>query len=118
MEKLVIFNEIDNFLVADVLIEKLDLFETPNVLAAVEGALAGKTPTAFIVDLKNVDSIDSSGIGFLIAVRNNLLKKQIPFAVIGVGGMVMQVFKLTKVIQLIQVFPSLEEALRAFKSEI
>jgi anti-anti-sigma factor len=115
MDKLVVFKEIDNFLVAEVLIEKLDLFETPNVLSAVEEALAGKQPTALIVDLKSVDTIDSSGIGFLIAVRNNLMKKQIPFAVIGVGEMVMQVFKLTKVIQLIQVYSSLDEALGAFK---
>lgn len=115
MDKLVIFKEIDNFLVAEVLIEKLDLFETPNVLAEVEAALAGKQPLALIVDLQSVDSIDSSGIGFLIAVRNNLMKKQIPFGVIGVGEMVMQVFKLTKVIQLIQVFSDLDEALGAFK---
>jgi anti-anti-sigma factor len=113
MEKLVRFYEVEDYLVAEVLLEKLDLFETPNVLSAFEGAISGKRPKALVIDLGSVDSIDSSGIGFLIAVRNNLMKKQIPFGIIGVGDMVMQVFRLTKIIQLIQVYSSLEEAMGA-----
>ena len=109
MDKLVRFTEMQDVLIVEVLIEKLDLFETPNVLAKVEKAIAEKPLKTLVVDLNNVDTIDSSGIGFLIAVRNKLLKNGISLAIINVSETVMQIFRLTKVIQLIQVYESLQD---------
>jgi len=109
MDKLVRFTEMQDVLVVEVLIEKLDLFETPNVLAKVEKEISVRPLKTLVVDLNNVDTIDSSGIGFLIAVRNKLLKNGISLAIINVSETVMQIFRLTKVIQLIQVYGSLQE---------
>jgi anti-anti-sigma factor len=109
MDKLVRFTEIEDVLLVEVLIEKLDLFETPNVLAKVERAISEKQRKTLVIDLNNVDNIDSSGIGFLIAVRNKLLKNGLPLAIINVSETVMQIFRLTKVIQLIQVYESLQD---------
>jgi anti-anti-sigma factor len=109
MDKLVNFTEMTDVLIVEVLIERLDLFETPNVLAKVEKAISEKPLKTLVIDLNNVDTIDSSGIGFLIAVRNKLLKNGISLAIINVSETVMQIFRLTKVIQLIQVYGSLQD---------
>ena len=71
------FHESD-ILIIEILLEKLDLFETPNVLSDVESALKINKLAAVVIDLKSVTTIDSSGIGFLIAIRNNLSKQKIP----------------------------------------
>jgi anti-anti-sigma factor len=97
-------------LLIEILLEKLDLFETPYVLSDVENALKRNPSSAVIVDLKSVITIDSSGIGFLIAVRNSLLKQNIPLLVVCASDTVLQIFHLTKVQQLIPVFLSKEEA--------
>ena len=109
MEKLVNFQDMDDVLIVEVLIEKLDLFETPNVLNKVEKAISERPLKTLVVDLHQVDTIDSSGIGFLIAVRNKLLKSDIALAIINVSETVMQIFRLTKVIQLIQVYSDLND---------
>jgi anti-sigma B factor antagonist len=113
MEKLITFSDNGGALIIDVLLEKLDLFETPNVLASVEEAIDSSNARGMIINLKSVSSIDSSGVGFLIAVRNKLSKKGIPFSVANPNDMVMQVFRLTKVNQLIPTYATLDEALKA-----
>ncbi len=115
MDKLISFSEQNGVVVIDVLLEKLDLFETPNVLASVEKAIENSAPKGVIVSLDKVYSIDSSGIGFLIAVRNKLSKKGISFFVANANDTVMQVFRLTKVNQLIPTYAGLDEAIKAVK---
>lgn len=106
------FHESDT-LVIEILLEKLDLFETPNVLSDVESALKMNKLASVVIDLKAVTTIDSSGIGFLIAIRNNLSKQKIPLFVVCSSDTVMQIFRLTKVDQLIPVFRTREEAMKA-----
>lgn len=116
MDNLIQFSEVSGVLLLEVLLEKLDLFETPNVLTSVEHAIETNHSKGVIIDLKNVLFIDSSGIGFLIAVRNKLSKKGVLFFVANANDTVMQVFRLTKVIQLIPAFQTLDEALQAVKA--
>lgn len=111
MNNLIKFFQEEGCLVIEILLEKLDLFETPNVLADVETALQNHASPAVIIDLKNVNTIDSSGIGFLIAIRNNLAKQKVPLMVSCDSETVTQIFRLTKVNQLIQIFKTRQEAL-------
>jgi anti-anti-sigma factor len=100
-------------LVIEILLEKLDLFETPHVLSDVESALKISASSSVIIDLKTVHMIDSSGIGFLIAIRNNLNKQNVSLIVVCGSDTVAQIFRLTKVNQLIPIYKTREEAMAA-----
>ena len=113
MQNLINFFQEEENLIIEILLEKLDLFETPNVLADVESALKNYPSPAVFIDLKKVNTIDSSGIGFLIAIRNSLAKQKVPLIVICASETVLQIFRLTKVNQLIQIFKTRQEALAA-----
>ena len=113
MSELIKYFQESNVLVIEILLEKLDLFETPHVLSDVESALNISASSSVIIDLKNVHTIDSSGIGFLIAIRNNLNKKKISLIVICGSDTVSQIFRLTKVNQLIPMYKTREEAMAA-----
>ncbi|MGL4369485.1 MAG: STAS domain-containing protein [Spirochaetota bacterium] len=110
MSSLINYYQEQGMLIIEILLEKLDLFETPNVLSKVEDALKTSSSSCVIIDLKNVVTIDSSGIGFLIAIRNSLAKQKIPLKVVCASETVLQIFRLTKVSQLIPIFSQKEEA--------
>ena len=110
MRERIKYHQESDILLVEILLEKLDLFETPHVLSDVENAIKSTATAAVVVDLKAVETIDSSGIGFLIAIRNRLLKEKVPLLVVCASPSVMQVFRLTKIQQLIPVFATKDEA--------
>ena len=64
-----------------------------------------------ILDLSEVDYIDSSGIGLLIAQATKLRDKQIRFILAGINQSIEHVFKVTSFAKLFLKSPSLKEAL-------
>ena len=111
MNGLIQFSHESGILIIEILLEKLDLFETPHVLADVEDALKHSPSEAVIIDLKNVHTIDSSGIGFLLAIRNSLSKQKVTLNVVCNSDTVSHIFRLTKVNHLIPMYKTREEAM-------
>ena len=67
------------------------------------GGYIKKEHKDFIIDLRDVDYIDSLGLCTFIAVRNQVCKKGGSVTIKGLNGMVRELFELTRVIRLFQV---------------
>ena len=52
--------------------------------------------TGYTIDFENVDSIDSSGVGVLIAAQNDLEKKGAQLTVINVSDPILKMFKIMR----------------------
>ena len=65
----------------------------------------------FIINLEQVDYIDSSGIGALIYICSTMKKMNLKFAISNVHGSVKKVIELTKLMGYFPIANSVEEAL-------
>lgn len=66
----------------------------------------------FIVNLENVDYIDSSGIGALIYVCSTIKKMNLKFVIANIHGSVKKVIELTKLMGYFPIANSIEEAIK------
>ena len=65
-----------------------------------------------IINLQEVEYIDSSGIGALIYICSTLKKKNLPLYITNIHGSVKKVIELTKLMGFFPITNSLEEALQ------
>ena len=68
--------------------------------------------TNLIIDLKEVEFIDSSGLGALVAILKSVSLNG-TLAITGLHKKTEQIFKLTRMDTVFQIFPSVTEALEA-----
>ena len=73
----------------------VEIQDVGRVRAAIEEAL-DRSPKGFIIDLSNVDYIDSAGISALVFAYRQLTKDGGKLAVIAVGGNVKKVLRITR----------------------
>lgn len=88
---------------------EIDLCCMPELRAALE-AEAATHSTMLIVDLSEVTFIDSSGLSVLIGCWRKMREQGKKLAVVGAQGEVLEVFRLTRLDDLIALYPSKEEA--------
>jgi anti-sigma B factor antagonist len=67
-----------------------------------------------ILDFSNVPYLDSSGLGSLISASTSFVKSGRRFAITGANSRVRRVFEITKLENVLLVFPTLSDALEAF----
>jgi anti-sigma B factor antagonist len=67
-----------------------------------------------ILDFSGVPYLDSSGLGSLVSACTSCVKSGRRFALTGVNARVRRVFEITKVEQVLLMFPTLSDALEAF----
>lgn len=67
-----------------------------------------------ILDLAGVPYLDSSGLGSLVSACTSCIKSGRRIALTGVNPRVRRVFEITKVEQVLLMFPTLADALEAF----
>ena len=91
-------------------IPEFNLFSMNKIKQQLQEAIAER-PEKIIIDLCNVDYIDSSGIGTLIAIRRNVTAYKGSFYITGLNFAVSQVFAHTKLDQLFKILPSVEDAI-------
>ena len=73
--------------------------------------------TKILVDFSNVDYIDSTGIGFLIGIYTSVMKSpQGRFALCNTHRRVREVLELTRLAQVINIYPSEAAALEALNA--
>ncbi|MEE4187334.1 MAG: STAS domain-containing protein [Roseobacter sp.] len=72
-------------------------------------------PDLVVLDLSNVDFIDSSGLGAIVAAMKNMGSDR-RLALAGLTPTVAKVFKLTRMDSVFSVFPTLEGALSELRS--
>jgi anti-sigma B factor antagonist len=67
-----------------------------------------------ILDFSGVPYLDSSGLGSLVSACTSCVKAGRRIALTGVNARVRRVFEITKVEQVLLMFPTLSDALEAF----
>lgn len=67
--------------------------------------LASEVPEVLEIDLREVDFIDSSGIGALLAVANALPEAARPLRLVNVGPAVLSVLELVRVHRVFEIAP-------------
>jgi anti-sigma B factor antagonist len=70
-----------------------------------------KSVKSFIINLEQVDFIDSSGIGALIYICSTIKKMNLKLAISNIHGSVKKVIELTKLMGYFPIANSVEEAL-------
>ncbi len=71
---------------------------------------------ALIIDMTCVESIDSSGLGALLLANRQLQDHDIPIIIIGVQDFVKSLMKITRIDDLFEFYPTLDEALATIES--
>ena len=67
----------------------------------------------FIINMDEVEYIDSSGIGALIYITSTVKKMNLHLSITNVHGSVKKVIELTKLSSFFPILPSLEEAVKS-----
>jgi anti-anti-sigma factor len=75
----------------------VDLATVDELADAIAGAVADDTATSVLVDLAEVQLLDSAGISVLLKGRRQAQERGRPFRVIGARGMVAEVLRITGV---------------------
>jgi anti-sigma B factor antagonist len=70
----------------------------------------------FIINLEDVEYIDSSGIGALIYITSTIKKMNLKLIVTNVHGSVKKVIELTKLSGFFPILPTMEEAVKSMES--
>ena len=89
---------------------EMDLYNSYKLKELVTKMLE-KNVKSFIINLEQVDYIDSSGIGALIYICSTLKKMNLKLAISNVHGSVKKVIELAKLTGYFPIANSLEEAL-------
>lgn len=93
---------------------EMDLYNSYKLKELVMKMLE-KNVKNFIINLEQVDYIDSSGIGALIYICSTMKKVNLKFAISNVHGSVKKVIELTKLMGYFPIANSVEEALLMIK---
>ena len=67
----------------------------------------------FIINMEEVEYIDSSGIGALIYITSTVKKMNLNLSITNVHGSVKKVIELTKLSNFFPILPNLEEAVKS-----
>ncbi|MCW1958411.1 MAG: STAS domain-containing protein [Mycobacterium sp.] len=92
----------------------LDMLTSPQLEAAISSVI-GKKPAAIIVDLSDVDFLASSGMGVLVAARDQADDK-LGFAVVANGPATSRPLKLVGLAEVIGLHSTLEQARSAVEA--
>jgi len=87
--------------------------ETFAVHDRVKQLLSGKT-TRMVIDLSDVGAINSTGLGMLMGCYTSVKNAGADIKLAGIGEKVKNIFVITKLITIFDVFESVQEAVAAF----
>jgi anti-sigma B factor antagonist len=89
---------------------EMDLYNSYRLKELVMKMLEKKVGR-FVVNLEQVDYIDSSGIGALIYICSTIKKANLHLYITNIHGSVKKVIELTKLMSYFPISPTIEEAL-------
>ncbi|HOX48852.1 MAG TPA: STAS domain-containing protein [Spirochaetia bacterium] len=94
---------------------EMDLYNSYRLKELVMRMLEKKVER-FIINLENVDYIDSSGIGALIYICSTIKKMNLKLVITNIHGSVKKVIELTKLMGYFPITQSIEEALERMEA--
>ena len=93
---------------------ELDLNSVPDVRRSIR-ALIDEGLVNFIINLSELDFIDSSGLGVLVGGLARIREKQGEIKLACSNRRILRVFEMTRLTQLFDIYPSEEEAAKSFR---
>jgi anti-sigma B factor antagonist len=109
-EELYLLEENDGYVTLKIVRNRLDLFETPDILKNVEKFLKNNGYPNCLINLEQVQVLDSTGIGLFIAVNNMLKKNGSRMAITGITERVVEIFRITRMDSYFKCFKTVAEA--------
>ncbi len=92
---------------------ELDLSTVPELRRAIRG-LIEETQVNFVINLTNLDFIDSSGLGVLVGGLARVREKQGEIKLVCANRRILRVFEMTRLTQLFEIYDAEEAAARDF----
>ena len=93
---------------------ELDLNSVPDVRRSIR-ALIDEGLVNFIINLTDLDFIDSSGLGVLVGGLARVREKQGEIKITCANKRILRIFEMTRLTQLFELYPTEEEAARSFR---
>lgn len=98
--------------------------ENPTIESTVSAELKAKMLIlaqpdidALIIDMSSAEAIDSSGLGALLLANRQLKDHEIPVILVGVRDFVRSLMNMTKIDEVFEFFPTVEEAINALEED-
>jgi anti-sigma B factor antagonist len=88
---------------------ELDIATAPRLIGALNGAVQDAL-RSLVVDLTEVDFMDSTGLALLINAHRRLTRRSKGFAVVCPPGPLLRVFEVTDMVETLQVRPDRDSA--------
>ena len=92
---------------------ELDLRNVPEVRQAIRG-LIDEGFVRFLINLTDLEFIDSSGLGVLVGGLARVREKQGEIKLVCANRRILRVFEMTRLTQLFDIYESEEDAVQAF----
>ena len=90
------------------------LAESPEFLKYMESVLASTSVQGMVIDLKQVETIDSTGIGAILSIRKQLATLEAQCVLCTLQPRVYEVFVFTKLLDCVTAYDTVDEALGSF----
>ncbi len=87
----------------------IDAYSSPNLKDKVAKEI-GKGTKKIVLNLTNVDYIDSAGLGVLVALLKRVKKEQGILRISGLKPNILKIFQLTRLNQIFDIYNTEEEA--------
>jgi anti-sigma B factor antagonist len=88
---------------------ELDIATAPRLISVMNGAVQ-EALRSLVVDLSEVDFMDSTGLALLINAHRRLTRRKKGFAVVCPPGPLWKVFEVTDMVETLHVFPDRDSA--------
>lgn len=92
----------------------VDMLTSPQLETAIDGAL-GQQPAGVVIDFTEVEFLASAGMGVLVAAHDKA-GSDVTFSVVADGPATSRPLKLVGIADIVNLFPSLDEALAAHET--
>ena len=96
---------------------ELDLNSVPEVRRAIRG-LIDENQVNFIINLSNLEFIDSSGLGVLVGGLARVREKQGEIKIACSNRRILRVFEMTRLTQLFEIYADEDAAVRDFEGGV
>jgi anti-anti-sigma factor len=107
------YNEQNGIGVFEFLHEKLNFENAGETINNIKNIITKKNISNYIFNLYNVATIDSVGIGYLIAMKNAAVKKKSNILLVSDSELVLKVLRITRMDSFFKIFRSLDDAIAA-----
>jgi anti-sigma B factor antagonist len=94
----------------------LDLYES-NRLKELVMKMIEKKVERFILNVRDVNVIDSSGIGAFIYISSTIKKMDLKLAIANVRGQIKQIIEKTKLMTYFPIYEKMEDAIEALSAD-